>query len=248
MAGIRVIMLCAGVGERLRPETYRTNKALIDIGDKTLIEHFLDSLAESGADIDTVHIVIGHYGYKIRKSLGSTYAGLKLLYHTNPLYAITGAAQSLYVAKHALDLGPTIVLEGDHYLDPILLKSLVDCPYENAVLVDKDLSRLKFDEEVLASGLGNMVDRFQWPPVASLPNMFGEALTIFKLSRDASVALGVILEKYLLGYGPAKREIIVPINMLIKCYDMGVVPVEDRKWIEIDFQEDLEEAKEMKFS
>lgn len=244
-------MLCAGVGERLRPETYRTNKAIVNIGDKTLIEHFLDALSQSGADIDTVHIVVGHYGYKIRKRLGSTYDGLKILYHENPLYAITGAAQSLYVAKHALDLGPTLVLEGDHYLDPLLLKSLIDCPYENAVLLDKDLSRLKYDEEVLAFGLGNRVEHFQWPPGMVLPtktDLFGEALTIFKLSRGASMGLSVVLEKYLLDSGPAKREIIEPMNMLIKCYDMGVVPTGDRKWIEIDFQEDLEEARGMKFS
>ena len=250
MANMRVIMLCAGIGERLRPETYKNNKVLVDINGKTLIEHFLDALTQSGADIHTVHIVIGHYGYKIRKRLGSTYEGLKLLYHVNPLYAVTGAGHSLYVAKHALNMGSTLVLEGDHYLDPVLLKTLVDAPYENAVLVDEDKTRLKYDEEVLAYGLGNNVECFLWPPGLTLPmgELFGEALTIFKLSKDASRALSVILEKYLLETGLAKKEIVEPVNRMIGNYDMGYVPTGNRKWVEIDFQEDLEYARKLKFN
>lgn len=243
---MRVIALCAGIGERLRPETYDTQKSLLEIEGKSLIEHFLDTLVYSDTPIDVVHIVVGHYGYKFRKLLGSSYRGLKVQFLTNPLYKITGAAQSLYVASKILLREPCIVLEGDHYLDPELMRDLIQNEYENCALVDEDLSRINYDEEVLAYGYGGLLDRLKWlPPYPENP--LGEALTIFKLSKGASSALATILESYLLQEGPAKREIINPFNILMRSHDIQYEKVNGRKWIEVDFPADLEKAREMKF-
>lgn len=243
---MRAVVLCAGVGERLRPLTYRTNKSLIKIGEKTIIEHWLDALIYSQADIETVHIVIGHYSYKFRELLGGQYRSLKIKFIENKLYDITGAAQSLYTAKHILRNHECLILEGDHYLHPELMKKLIASEYENCLLVDKNHSRIKYDEEVLAYGYAGQVERLKWlPPYPDNP--LGEALTIFKLSKDASNMLASLIHVYLLEAGPAKREIIEPINRLIKLHDMQYIETNGLDWIEIDFQADLETAREMKF-
>jgi len=243
---MRAVVLCAGVGERLRPLTYRTNKSLIKIGEKTIIEHWLDALISSEADVETVHIVIGHYGYKFRELLGGQYRSLKIKFIENKLYDITGAAQSLYTAKHILRNHACLVLEGDHYLHPELMKKLIASEYENCLLVDENHSRIKYDEEVLAYGYEGQVERLKWlPPYPDNP--LGEALTIFKLSKDASSMLASLLHAYLLEEGPAKREIIEPFNRLLNSHDMQYVETNGLDWIEIDFQGDLESAKEMNF-
>jgi len=243
---MRTIILCAGIGERLRPLTYDTNKALLKIGEKTLIEHWLDALIYSDADVDVVHIIIGHYGYKFRKLLGSKYKNLKIQFMENRLHKITGAAQSLYIAYNILKNNSCIVLEGDHYMHPKLMKTLIESEYENCLLVDENLSHLKFDEEVIAYGYRGILEKLKWlPPYPDNP--LGEALTIFKLSKEASNSLASILEIYLLEDGPAKREIIEPFNRLIKSHDMQYIKTNGKSWIEIDFLEDLEKAREMKF-
>jgi len=248
---MRVIILCAGISERMRPETYDTNKNLIDINGKALIEHLLDAFIYSGVDIDTVHIIIGHYGYKFRKLLGSNYKGLKIRFHNNSLHKITGAAQSLYLAINVLKEHPCTVLEGDHYLDPELLKKLLLSKYENCLLVDDDKSKLTFGEETLAYGSEGTLDVLHWPArkFHSIPDslLIGEALTIFKLSKQASNSLATVLETYLSSPGPAKREIIEPMNMLRNLQDIQYITTEGRPWIEIDFPADLEKAREMKF-
>jgi len=180
---MRTIILCAGIGERLRPLTYNENKSLLKIREKTLIEHWLDALIYSNAKIDTVHIIIGHYGYKFRKLLGSQYKNLKIQFIENKLFKITGAAQSLYAANNILKNNPCIILEGDHYMNPELMKKLVESEYENCLLVDEDLSRIKFDEEVLAYGYGGLLQKLKWlPPYPENP--IGEALTILNLLTD----------------------------------------------------------------
>lgn len=248
---MRVIILCAGVSERLRPETYKTNKNLLEINGKTLIEHLLDTIIYSEVDVDTVHIIIGHYGYKFRELLGSNYMGLKIRFHTNSLYNITGAAQSLYLALNVLKEYPCTVLEGDHYLDPELMKKLLNSKYDNCLLVDDDKSKLTFGEETIAYGSEGTLDILHWPArnFHNYPDslLIGEALTIFKLSKQASNSLATVLETYLSSPGSAKREIIEPLNMLRNLHDIQYLITEGRQWIEIDFPADLEKAREMKF-
>ncbi len=248
---MRVIILCAGISERLRPETYDTNKNLLDINGKALIEHLLDAFIYSDIIIDTVHIIIGHYGYKFRELLGSNYQGLKIRFHNNPLHKITGAAQSLYLASHVLKEHPCIVMEGDHYLDPELLKTLLTSEYENCILVDDRPKKLDWDEETVAYGMHGLLECLHWPANAPPPHgdtiLLGEALTIFKLSKQASNSLATILETYLLAPGPAKREIITPMNMLRNLIDIQYLSTEGKQWIEIDFPADLEKARSMKF-
>lgn len=245
MPSFRVIILCAGIAERLRPLTYENNKSLVEIGDKTLIEHFLDSLIKSGADVDKVHIVIGHYGYKFRKLLGNEYGGLKINFLENKLYKITGAAQSLYLADSILRGNPCIVLEGDHYLHPEMMRLLTDSEYQNAVLVDTRYDKINFDEEVLAYGYRRAVTNFKWlPPYPEDP--LGEAPMVFKFNRKACSDLATILEAYLLEDGPAKREIVEPINRLLKFNEIHYI-ASRHNWVEIDFPEDLEYARRLKF-
>ena len=247
---MRVIILCAGISERLRPETYDTNKNLLDINGKAMIEHLLDAFIYSGVEIECVHIIIGHYGYKFRQLLGSSYRALKIRFHNNTLHKITGAAQSLYLTSHILREHQCVVLEGDHYLDPELLKNLMTSEYENCLLVD-DTTLLDWGEETSAYGRDGLLDILHWPARAShnIPKalLLGEALTIFKLSKQASNSLAIVLEQYLLHEGPARREIIKPINMLRNLTDIHYIFTEGRQWIEIDFPADLEKARAMRF-
>ena len=44
----KALLLAAGLGTRLRPLTLRTPKCLVRIGEKTLLEHWLDKLERLG--------------------------------------------------------------------------------------------------------------------------------------------------------------------------------------------------------
>lgn len=245
MTRYRVIYLAAGIGERLRPHTYDLHKCMLKIGEKSIVEHWLDSLIYSGAEVDAVYVVIGHYGYKFRKLLGSSYRGLKIKFFVNPLFKVTGGGQSVYVARRIMS-GSSIILDGDHYMDPELMKILMESEFENCILVDGDLSKIEFDEETLAYGYRGLLYHLRWlPPYPENP--VGEAITIYKLSKAATIDLRGVLERHLLEDGPAKRELIEPFNRLMRQHDVHYVETEGQEWTEIDFEEDLERAREMRF-
>jgi mannose-1-phosphate guanylyltransferase len=56
---VRALLLAAGFGERLRPVTEMTPKCLVSIGEKPLLQHWLERLADSH-QFDEV-IVNTHY-------------------------------------------------------------------------------------------------------------------------------------------------------------------------------------------
>lgn len=245
MVTYRVICLAAGIGERLRPHTYDKCKCILRIGDKSIIEHWLDALIYSGVSVSTVHIIVGHYGYKVRNLLGRHYQGLKIQYSTNPLYKITGGAQSIYVASKALK-HPTIIVEADHYVDPELMKMLFDSEFENCILVDHDLSKIKYDEEALAYGSNGLLKEIKYlPPYPE--GTIGEAIGVLKLSKKASQTFGVILERYLMEHGPAKKDYTEPFTRLMETEDVYYIGTQGKEWIEIDFESDLRAARRMNF-
>ena len=59
------MVLAAGRGNRLRPQTDSLPKPLFEIGGKALIDHVLDRLAEAGVDLAVVNLC--HLGALIER-------------------------------------------------------------------------------------------------------------------------------------------------------------------------------------
>jgi len=104
---MQAVILCAGLGTRLRPLTLTTPKALIPIWDKTLIEHTLNALPSV---IDEIFIVINYLGDQIKAKIGNEYRSIPVRYITqNPLNGTGGAIKEIKDQLHDRFL----VLNGD---------------------------------------------------------------------------------------------------------------------------------------
>lgn len=73
---MQVIILAAGIEERLKPATNTLLKGLIETEGEPLLEYSLNALKENG--IRKVIIVIGFLGEAIEQKLGKAYRGLKI--------------------------------------------------------------------------------------------------------------------------------------------------------------------------
>jgi MurNAc alpha-1-phosphate uridylyltransferase len=73
---LQVIILAAGIEERLKPATNTLLKGLIETEGEPLLEYSLNALKENG--IRKVIIVIGFLGEAIEQKLGKAYRGLKI--------------------------------------------------------------------------------------------------------------------------------------------------------------------------
>ena len=118
------MILAAGRGERLRPITDTTPKALVEVGGTCLLEQQLKRLADSG--IHNVVINLGWLGEQIAERIGSGQQfGLQVTY--SPEYDnILDTGGGIKRALPLLGNAPFWVINADIYTDMALAKIELD--------------------------------------------------------------------------------------------------------------------------
>jgi MurNAc alpha-1-phosphate uridylyltransferase len=125
------MILAAGRGERLRPLTESTPKALVEVRGRSLLERHLDKLQSAG--IGTVVINLGWLGEKVAEKIGSGRAyGLKVIYSPEG-DNILETGGGIHRALPLLGSEPFLVVNADIY---------TDMPLPPALLADEDMGHL----------------------------------------------------------------------------------------------------------
>jgi len=110
----RAMILCAGLGTRLRPVTEKVPKPLVPLFDRPVVEYTLDHLAAAG--IYSAVINLHHLPGTIRKTLGDTCRGVNIQY-SHEESEILGPVGGVRKALPLLGDGPVLVWNGDILLD-----------------------------------------------------------------------------------------------------------------------------------
>ncbi len=181
MLGIsKAVILCGGVGTRLRPITYEIPKSLIPVHDRTLIEHLLDLFRKFG-----IHDILLSVGYKKEKIMqyfgnGERF-GVKISYieEDEPL----GTAGPLKKARHLLT-NTFIVTNGDELKD-VNLEELYSTHKENNAAATIALTKVSDPSQYGVVELkGSQILRFvEKPPLDKAPsNLINSGLYILEPS------------------------------------------------------------------
>jgi MurNAc alpha-1-phosphate uridylyltransferase len=112
---MKVMILAAGRGERMRPLTDHTPKPLLQVAGKSLLQHHLERLSAAG--FTDVIINLGHLGQQIRTALGDGQNyGVQIRYSQEPPEALeTGGG--IFQALPLLKYEPFAVLNSDIWCD-----------------------------------------------------------------------------------------------------------------------------------
>jgi len=233
---MRVIILAAGIGERLKPLTNNIPKPLIKIGGKSLIEHSLSNVSK--CEIKEVVIVIGHFGDMIKQRIGNNFLGMKIEYIKNPIYNETKSLYSLWLAIKEID-DDFIFLDGDILYTHEMLKRLMESKHKDAILV----SKLEQDtgEEVKVYVENGKVTKISKQRINE--KLIGEAVGIVKISKENRKLLLEEIDK-LSGKSKLNMEHEDSTQILCDKEIMNYVFV-DKPWIEIDFIKDVKKAREV---
>jgi MurNAc alpha-1-phosphate uridylyltransferase len=134
---MKVMILAAGLGERLRPLTHTCPKPLIKIGQTTLIEHLLEQLKQ--ANFTEIVINTFHLAEKIQKKLkhGQAY-GVSIQYSDEKkLGRLLDTGGGIRHALSLLGNAPFLVISADIW---------TDFPFETLrnKLTNNDLAHLVF--------------------------------------------------------------------------------------------------------
>jgi len=243
---MNAIILAAGMGMRLLPETKNVPKGMVKLFDKSLIEMQIDIFKKCG--IDDISIVTGYLAEKINFQ--------SINYFKNEDFSTTAGNESLYCAKQKLN--DTIICYADLVFDISIIKKMVDFNGDVGIAVESDwksrytsrtLHPISEADNVLFDESGMIIELRK--NIQKSNSNIGEFLGVMRLSsKGSSLFLKRFseLKEYHVGTfhdSPSLKQSILP-DMIQELIDLGinVEPVMiSEKWCEIDTEQDLDFAR-----
>ena len=237
---LKVVILAAGEGTRLRPYTLDRPKCMVEIDGVSLIDRQLEVLKSEG--IDDI-VIIGGYKSEMLKR-----GDIKL--KVNARYFETNMVWTLFSAEEELE-GDIIVSYGDIVYSKNILKALIKSKADIAVTIDKkwegywrernenpldDAETLKLRKDGTISEIG------QKP--SSLEEIEGQYMGLMKFSsegvRQIKSAFHSALESGKLLGKEVENSYMTDLLQFIVSIGGKVASVQiDEDWVEVDTVEDL---------
>ena len=126
-ADTKVIIIAAGMGQRMRPLTDELPKCMLDFAGKTLLQRQLEAYRACG--LTDVAVIRGYRKDKI------DYPGLR--YYENPEYENNNILNSLFYAEAEID-GHVIVSYSDILFESRVVERLLASRHDISIVVDTD--------------------------------------------------------------------------------------------------------------
>tara|TARA_B110000003_G_C16509745_1_gene480713 strand:- start:200 stop:979 length:780 start_codon:yes stop_codon:yes gene_type:complete len=241
------IILAAGKGTRLDPEQVDLPKSLVKINQKPLIFYHLDNLLNHG--FCEVIIVVGYKFEEFKKTVGSSYKHMKINYVVNEDFEISGTAWSLFLTQKEWLISSKQVLffHGDVFYDPLILGNVLADKRKDLIVLDENYIIKTSDEMVVLGDQYGVTKIFKGEPKEN--RILGESLGINRWSPTFMRSFFKTFKSYKRQYGINHHWEMVLEHVL---KDPGIDNMEflgigEACWININYREDLEEAKRFNF-
>lgn len=225
--------MAAGMGTRFGQMTEKIPKGFIPYNGIPMVVRSIRTLIDCGID----RIIIGT-GYKKEEyeSLAKDYPQIECVF--SPRYAETNSMYTLYNCRDAIGNNDFILLESDLVFEKKAITSLMECPYESAMLITPVT---KFQDQYYVE----MNDKCQLVNCSTDKtkiNPSGELVGIHKIGSEFFRILvdeydKIVLEKPKLGY----EFQLLDVSKRIR--PMNVLKVDGLQWYEIDDINDLDFAQ-----
>jgi len=243
---MNAIILAAGMGIRLLPDTENTPKGMIKLFDKSIIEMQIDIFKKCG--IDDISIVTGYLAEKINFQ--------PINYFKNENFSTTAGNESIYCAKQKLN--DTIICYADLIFDISIIKKMIDFNGDVGIAIESDWKSRYVDrtlhpiseaDNVLFDESGKIIELRK--NIQKPNSNIGEFLGVMRLSSKGS---SLFLKRFselkqshagTFHNSPSLKQSILP-DMIQELIDLGinVEPVMiSEKWCEVDTLQDLDFAK-----
>jgi choline kinase len=135
---MKAVILAAGRGTRLREVHGERPKCLIEVDDKTILDHQIEGLLDAG--IDEIAIMVGYEKQQIirrvRKQFGHLAPPIEFI--ENSAFAITNNIYSLWMAREWINGDGFVCLNADVICDPQVLASALHTDALVSMIVDRE--------------------------------------------------------------------------------------------------------------
>jgi len=240
------MVLAAGAGRRLRPDTDALPKALLPVdGHVTILDIALRNLAAVG--LRDVVIVVGYAADAVRDRLAGLERehGVRLTLVDNDRAEEWNNAYSLWLAREHFAAGALLV-NGDTVhpvsVEKTLLAAEAAMQRAGIIIAVDDIKRLAGEEmKVIIDSGGRLtrITKLMDPALA-----YGEYIGATLIGADAAAPLAAALEATWrrdpsLYYEDGFQE------LAYRGAAIGVAPIGEVEWVEVDNHDDLRRAREI---
>jgi len=235
---MNAIILAAGVGKRLSETGKVQPKCLLEVGGKKLLDRYLESLNNCG--VKEVVLVLGFMADAISSYLEGKYADMNISFIINEEYT-KGNILSAYTAKDYFDK-PFLLMDADVAFPQSLLSRLLDSDKKDCLLIDRDFNNDAEEMKLGADTAGRVmeINRTLTEDYA----VQGEGVGFFKSSVEVGIIFRDLLKKSI-DQGLTDLEYEHVLNETMKETNIRYEEVAGLPWTEIDFNEDLQKAREI---
>jgi len=135
---MKAVILAAGQGTRIRAVHGERPKCLIEVDDKTILDHQVEGLL--GAGIDEIAIVVGYEKQQIIRHVQKRFRrrAPKIEFIDNPAFGITNNIYSLWMANEWIDGDGFVCLNADVICDAQILVSALKTNTLVSMIVDRE--------------------------------------------------------------------------------------------------------------
>ncbi|MBL0386580.1 phosphocholine cytidylyltransferase family protein [Tumebacillus sp. ITR2] len=236
---MKLVILVAGVGSRLRPLTDSKPKCLVEVGGKSILQRFLEGAEETRAFSEVV-LITGYLQDQIAafvEEWQKTHGTPVRLVH-NERYDETNNGYTLLCAQEFLTDG-FVLTDGDLLLDNEILSRVAAHPASH-LAVDM---QMKLDEEAMKFVLDENGHVTELSKEITVERGLGESIGLCKM--NAEDVPGIIRHlAQLVEQGELNEYYERAFQELIReGWKLGVVDVGDLRWVEVDDHNDLERAQ-----
>ncbi|ESZ09424.1 hemolysin activation protein [Mesorhizobium sp. L48C026A00] len=243
----QAVILAAGYGSRLRPFTDYRPKPLVEVNGVAILHNALAHLDALG--VREVTIVVGYRKDAIEYACGGQFGGLQIRYVESTVFATTGSAWSLWLAREALLAGDLFLLEGDVFFERAALERLAWHPAPDVAAVAPFTELMEGSAVVIDEG-GAIHEVRMKQTAADLRRPGPPLFKTMNLLRFSAQTLRDKIVPALDAYADAGHANVYTEQMLAQLIaDAGLALAaarcDDLRWYEIDTADDLRIAEGM---
>ncbi len=238
---MRVIILAAGQGKRLLPLTADKPKALLDIGGKPLIERQIEAFAACG--LKQFSVITGYGSHMMEQALArvADRLGVQIDCIFNPFYAVADNLASCWLARSVMS-GEFLQVNGDNvFRSDVVERLLAAPPVPVGVAVNIKES---YDADDMKVILQDDVVRDIGKTLA-LTKVGAEAVGFYLFRGKGVTGYIDVLDRFMRDGRGLKNWFPSAVAALAQEMEVRTISIAGLKWGEVDFPEDLEQARKL---
>ena len=234
----QAVILAAGSGTRMLHLTKNKPKCLLLINGEAILKRMLKQLHKNG--INKVILVLGFRGEQIEKKIQEWDLDINFKIIYNQDYEKTNNIYSFWLARKEIYNKKFILLDGDVICEDSIITNFHRCPKKDVIAVD-NIKKLGEEEMKV------LTEKSKLKKISKKINPLeaqGEYLGMAKFSKKGSKMLFKEIKKFI-DNGRVNNFCDDAFNFVVKYHDIHIQKIGDKRWIEMDTQEDYQKANRL---